>query len=122
MTDALEADVAAEDGHGFKERRGVFAAADAYAEGLDHAASFEAERVVRLSRSGRLKRTARHCVCDSDALFSPGGVEVVVFAYILVLLFDREAGGSEQLLVLLGPERDRLQFCHCIGPDRGLGC
>jgi hypothetical protein len=34
------------------------------------------------------------------------GVEIVVFAYILVFLCDRYAGRSEQLPVLLGPQGD----------------
>jgi hypothetical protein len=40
---------------------------------------------------------------DSLTLFSLEGVEIVVFAFILVLLRDRYTNGSEQLPVLLGP-------------------
>ena len=43
---------------------------------------------------------------DSLMLFSLEGVEIVVFAYILVLFYDRYTSGSEQLLVLLGPQGD----------------
>jgi hypothetical protein len=34
LADAGEAEIAAEDGHGFKERRGVLASADGDADGL----------------------------------------------------------------------------------------
>jgi hypothetical protein len=40
------------------------------------------------------------------ALFSLEGIEIVVFAYILVFLCDRYACGSEQLPVLVGPQGD----------------
>ena len=40
---------------------------------------------------------------DSLKLFSLKGVEIMVFAHILVLLCDRYTSGSEQLPVLLGP-------------------
>ena len=38
--------------------------------------------------------------------FSLEGVEIVVFAYILVFLCNRYTSGSEQLPVLLGPQGD----------------
>jgi len=40
---------------------------------------------------------------DYLVLFSLEGVEIAVFAYILVFLCDRYAGGAEQLPILLGP-------------------
>jgi hypothetical protein len=42
LADAGEADFAAQDDHGFEERRGVLAAADGYADGLEHGAGFQA--------------------------------------------------------------------------------
>src|SRR6476660_5573616 len=44
LADAFEADVAAEDGHGFKKRRRVLTPADGHADGLKHGTGFEAER------------------------------------------------------------------------------
>lgn len=43
---------------------------------------------------------------DCLMLFSLEGVEIVVFAYILVFLRNRYTNGSEQLPVLLGPQGD----------------
>ncbi len=39
----LKADVAAEDDHGFEERRGVFASAYGDSDGLEHGAGLQAE-------------------------------------------------------------------------------
>ena len=51
---------------------------------------------------------------DSLTLFSLEGIEIVVFAFILVLLVDRYTNGSEQLPVLLGTSRKSslVRFCH----------
>jgi hypothetical protein len=51
LADAGEAEVAAEDGQGFKERRRVFASADGDADGLEHGAGFEAKRCSAAWRS-----------------------------------------------------------------------
>jgi len=44
LLDASEADIAAEDDHGFKERGRVFASADGDTEGLEHGSGLEAKR------------------------------------------------------------------------------
>ena len=50
LTEAGEAEVAAEDGHGFKERRRVLASADGHPDGLKHGTGLEAERLGRLAQ------------------------------------------------------------------------
>ena len=43
LADAGEANLAAEDNHGFKKRRRVFASADGDPDGLEHGTGLEAE-------------------------------------------------------------------------------
>ena len=43
LADAFQAHVAAQNGHGFKQRRRILAAADGDPDGLEHGTGFEAE-------------------------------------------------------------------------------
>ena len=67
MADAFEADVAAQDGHGFKERRRVFASADGDADGLEHGTGLEAERRGGCAQS-LLQRIVVEGGCRRDLL------------------------------------------------------
>ena len=60
LADAFEAHLAAEHGHGFKERRRVFASADGDADGLKHWPGFE----TKLS-GGRAQRLVERIVIES---------------------------------------------------------
>ena len=50
LLDALEADIAAEDNHGFKERRRILASANCDPDGLKHRPGFQTELDARLAQ------------------------------------------------------------------------
>ena len=77
LADASEAELATEDGHGFKERRRVFSSADCDPDGLEHGTSLESERsggsakglvqriVIEKGRRKDFKRVLKNAASES---------------------------------------------------------